>query len=156
MGRLADFFREQSITLDGQKKTKMLSLDRQFEEMETERDSLKAENLSLKAQVNPLQRDVDRLKNQIEGMQGKAAKGHLEEVESKILVTLSTIPGKRGANAPQIADAVGINETKAEYHLTKLVEANFVHAAYFYTSTPTEYRLGQLGREYLVKNDLLK
>lgn len=78
MARLADFFREQSITLDGQKKTKMLALDRQFDDMETERNSLKAENLKLKSQVNPLQRDVDRLKQQIQEMKDEAAANHVD------------------------------------------------------------------------------
>ena len=78
MGRIADFFREQSITLDGQKKTKMLSLDLQFEEMEAEITVLKSENLSLKAQVNPLQREVDRFKQKIE--QGKThIQGRMED-----------------------------------------------------------------------------
>ncbi len=73
MGRLADFFREQSIALAGQQKVKMLSLDREFEDMAAERDALKTENLHLKAEVNPLKRDIERMQNEVQRAKAAAA-----------------------------------------------------------------------------------
>lgn len=88
MGRFADFFREQSITLDGQKKVKMLSLDREFEDVEAERDRLKAENLHLRAQVKPLERDVDRLKERVE----KKETDGLDELTENMLLVIANNP----------------------------------------------------------------
>jgi len=63
MGKIADAIR--GCALPQQKTTKLLTLDREFEQMESKINVLEAKNLKLQAQVNPLQREIDRLKEQI-------------------------------------------------------------------------------------------
>ena len=147
MGRFADFFREQSITLAEQPKSKMLALDREFENLKAERDALKTQNLKLQAQVNPLQRDVERLKAEVE--KKSAQESHkLDETSEKMLLQIANGVHDRD---PLIA---GLSRAKGEYHLDVLIRSGLIdHSSLggmgsFYSATPE-------GRQYLADHDLL-
>lgn len=144
MGRLANFFSEQNIVLDGQKKQKMLSLDRQFVETETERDSLKTENLHLKAQVKPLEREVQRLQDQVKKI-GSQDHGRLDELAEKILLALANGEYDR----ERIFAPLNISKVKGDHLFDVLADRKLVNYEFGMT-TPTP-----LGRAYLVKHDLI-
>jgi len=144
MGRLADFFREQSITLDGQKKQKMISLDRQFVEMEVERDSLKTENLHLAAKVNPLEREIERLQNQVQKM-GSQNHGRLDEIAENILLALANGEYDR----ERIFAPLNISKVKGDHLFDVLTERKLVNYEFGMTTTTP------LGRAYLVKHGLI-
>src|SRR6267154_3786544 len=141
MGKFADFFREQSITLDGQKKVKMLSLDREFEEMKAERDRLKTENLHLRAQVEPLQRDVDRLKERVE--QNKTSE--LDELTEKMLQVIANNPE---LSKDELFSHFNLSEAKGDYHLDILRGKKFALYANYLTHS---HRATADGRAYLAK-----
>jgi DNA-binding MarR family transcriptional regulator len=149
MGKIADFFREQSIVLDGQKKTKMLSLDRQFEDMQAERDSLKAENLNLKAQVNPLQREVERLKNQVQ-TQGASVHG-LEQSEIDMLIFIGN---QKSSTSSDIAEGMGMHSVPVEHFLGRLLKKNYIVQQHV-PMLGAMYSLDDKGNAYLVDNKLV-
>lgn len=66
MGRIANIFSGQHITLSLQQQKQMLLLDQEFEALESKVKVLEAENLKLRAEVNPLKQKVDRLQKQVQ------------------------------------------------------------------------------------------
>lgn len=64
MGRVADFFKAQNISLAIQQRQQMLALDREFMEMESQIQELNSQCLKLQAQVHPLEREIERFKQQ--------------------------------------------------------------------------------------------
>lgn len=66
MGKIANLFSGQSITLSQQQLRQMLLLDQEFEALEAKVKVLEAENLKLRAEVNPLKQKVDRLQKQVQ------------------------------------------------------------------------------------------
>jgi len=150
MGRFADFFREQSISLDGQKKAKMLALDSEFEALESKVKILDAENLHLRAEVNPLKREVDGLKNQIERKGAQQSHERLDETSEKILLDVANGPGVK-------ADVIGnasLSRAKGELHFDILVKRGLLSQGLqamglsFYEATPE-------GRKYLADHKLI-
>jgi len=150
MGRLADFFREQTITLAGQQKAKMLSLDRQFEDVESERDSLKTENLNLKAQVKPLEREVERLKNQMEQKNAAQSHGKLDETSEKMLLDVANGSGVKA----DVINNAGLSRAKGEHHFDILLKRGLIAQGLqamglsFYSATAD-------GRKYLADHKLI-
>lgn len=149
MGRVADFFADNRITLDGQKQAKMVSLDRKCEDIEAERDRLKAENLHLQSEVNPLKREVDRLKEQIK--EQTAPSMSLDETEQTILEALSKFPR---TETDKIANALKLSPEAALFHLNELRNMKFVD--YNYDMGDQVWYLRQDGRAYLHRKGLLK
>jgi hypothetical protein len=151
MGRLADFFKEQSVPLAGQQKQKMLSLDREFEEMKAERDALKTENLHLKAQVNPLQRDIERLKDQIKQLEKEGATADEQPLDEKAQALLLAI-----AQRFHVSDGGGeaiIKGTRAlaAYYLGFLKERRLIRYIAANYTVDGRYVATQEGLEYLHK-----
>jgi len=146
MGKIAAFFREQNIPLAVQQKQKVLSLDAQFQQMETERDALKVENLHLKAQVNPLEREVERLKDQIQEMKDKAA-AHVEDALDEIAEALLVAIANSSYEFTEIqAAAVTGGPARASYYIGLLIKMKFIIQT---TAMPSAYGTRQKGLEYL-------
>ena len=143
MGRLADFFREQSIALDGQKKQKMLSLDREFVDMELRVQTTEAKLLKLAAEVNPLKRDVERLQNEIK-QTGSQDHTSLDEVAEKILLAVANGEYSR----ERIFSNLNVSKVKGD-HLFDILAERRLLIYEFGTTTATP-----LGRAYLIKHDL--
>lgn len=151
MGRVADFFREQSIPLGQQQRARMLSLDREFEELAAERDSLKVENLHLKAKVNPLERDIERLKNQLEQ---KPTPVH--DLEPNEVDIMKFVGEKKSVNAADIGKGLNMHSVQVEHHLGRLLKANYIGQTSVAASLiGVQYSLSDKGNAYLVKNNLV-
>lgn len=150
MGKVASLFREQKITLASQQQQQMLALDKEFDSLESGVTTLEAENLELRAEVDRLKQEVERLKNQIE--KSAAYHGELDDIEVKILQTLSSATGR--VIAMSLSMHLGISQTKAEYYLTELENAGFIQGTRLSAGQPTEYSLIELGREHLVRHNL--
>jgi chromosome segregation ATPase len=157
MGKVASFFREQKITLASQQQQQMLALDKEFDSLESKVTALEAENLELRAEVDRLKQEVERLKNQIE--KSAAYAGELDDIEVKILQTLSSATGR--VIAMSLAMHLGISQTKAEYYLAELENAGFIRGTLLSTGPrldtgqSPEYSLTELGREHLVRYNLM-
>lgn len=122
----------------------------ELEEMEKENASLKVEKAVLQSQVADLRQEIQR---RDEVIKKETSHGqHLEEVREKLLVALSA-GGK--LQADQLAQAVGIGEQLATFHLNEMKEARLVSAAMFYGGRPTVWSIAQEGRSYLVAHGLL-
>jgi len=145
MGKIADAIR--GIPLAQQKQTQLLTLDREFEQMESKIQSLEAENLKLRAQVNPLQRDVDRLKNQLEQQQSSSHKQPLDKESEGIIELLAKSDSRMYVE--EISEHLKIHPTKAKHLLNQLVEHGYVYVGYSIGSPPV-YSLAEAGQEYAV------
>lgn len=110
-------------------------------QLESEKQGFELDNLKLKEKMRDLEHQLAERHGQ-----------RLEEVREKLLIALS--PGQE-AIAAQIAQALGIGEQLATFHLEELAKTRFVSAARFYTGRPTIWKLAQDGRGYLVNHGLL-
>ena len=115
-----------------------------------ELEAMEKENAVLKSQVSDLRQEIQRRDNIIQ--KEKSHGQRLEEVREKLLVALSA-GGE--LQADQLAQAVGIGEQLATFHLNEMEEAGLVSAAMFYTGRPSLWRIAQKGRSYLVTHGLL-
>jgi predicted nuclease with TOPRIM domain len=149
MGRIAAFFREQNISLAQQQKAKMVSLDREFEEMEAEVQRLNTKVLHLEAKVNPLEREVERLKQQIEQKGASGSHDKLDEISEKML---SGIANGTGEKAKVIAMGGG-PPAKGEHHIDILVRRGLIFHEGF-GGMGSWYRATPEGRQYLADHNL--
>ena len=120
------------------------------------RVAAQAEAVALRVENEALKVENGQLKEKLRSLEGNIAKDHarpLEEVREKLLLALA--PGQEAVSA-QLAQALGIGEQLATFHLEELAKTRFVSAARFYTGRPTIWKLGQDGRGYLVAHGLLK
>lgn len=152
MGRVADFFREQNIPLAQQQRAKMVSLDRQVEELETKVQVLETENLHLKAEVNPLKQQVQRLEQKL---QEKAAGSVVQHKPEPIEVdVMKFIGNQRSVNSSDIQKGMGIHSVPCELYLGKLVEAGLIGGNHV-PMLGVMYSLTHNGNQYLVENKLV-
>jgi len=77
----------------------------------------------------------------------------LEDIMEQILLLLSN-SGDSNPTSSQIANELGMNKTKTEYYLNRLIEKDYVYDLLFMGS-PAEYCLNDDGKAYLVENDLI-
>ncbi len=118
--------------------------------LKSENAALRSENEVLKSQVVNLRQEIQRRDDVI---QKKETHGqHLEEAIEKLLVALSA-GGE--LQADQLAQALGIGEQLATFHLNEMEKVRLVSAAMFYTGRPSLWRIAQEGRSYLVAHGLL-
>lgn len=167
MGRVSDFIREQGITLDGQKRTKMLALDDKVTAIEQERDALKAENLELRAQVKPLERENERLKERVKEQVAQPKEKsvvqdeRLGDLEETIMSYMDAMGSRENRTLRKIADAMRhidlgeeISETKVEVCLHRLEkQREYVEKVPNYEG-PTYWSLKMRGKEYLLRWNL--
>ena len=123
----------------------------------SELEAMEKENAALKAKVNVLEAENVNLRQEIQRrddtIQKEETHGqHLEEVREKLLVALSA---GRELQADQLAQALGIGEQLATFHLNEMKEVRLVSAVMFYTGRPSLWRIAQEGRSYLVAHGLL-
>ena len=127
---------------------RMLLVSEQRGAAQAEAVALRAENEALKFENSQLKEQLRRLGSDIVQKHGQ----HLEEVRERLLVALSA---GEGLQANQLAQAVGIGEQLATFHLNEMKKTRLVSAAMFYTGRPTIWSIGQEGRSYLVTHGLL-
>jgi len=150
MGRLADFFREQNITLAGQQKTKMLSLDREFEQMEAKLNVLESENLKLQAEVNPLKRQIDRMQDQVQRAEADLAARN-EKLDEKAEALLVAIAHAHHVSEGRAETIVKGTRARAEYYLGLLKERRLIRYSGANYTVDGRYVATQEGLEYLQK-----
>jgi hypothetical protein len=79
----------------------------------------------------------------------------LSEHEVKILMLLSEFRSRRdGLVLPDFSGRLDISDTKAEYYLDKLQDSNLIRVS-LQVGGPIFYHLDEVGRAYLVENDLV-
>lgn len=110
-------------------------------QLESEKQGFELQNLKLKEKIRNLEEKLVERHGQ-----------RLEEVREKLLVVLSA-GGE--LQADQLAQAVGIGEQLATFHLNEMKEVRLVSAAMFYTGRPSLWCIAQEGRSYLVTHGLL-
>jgi predicted HTH transcriptional regulator len=74
-----------------------------------------------------------------------------EEIEIKIMTFLSKT---EQGTIRDVAKILQISETKADYHLSQMEEAELLHGSYSYIDETT-FSLAQKGRAFLVKKGLV-
>jgi predicted RNase H-like nuclease (RuvC/YqgF family) len=151
MGKISEFFAEQSIPLAGEQRKKMVALDRKFVEMETEIQALKTENLHLKAQVNPLQRQVDQLRDEVQRIQEKATRETEQPLDEKALALLLAIA--QGFHVAEKGGETIIKGTRAlaAYYLGFLKEKRLIRYIAANYTVDGRYAATQEGLKYLHK-----
>jgi len=144
MGWLTDLMRE-SPALDVARERLALAQEKY--------DAVYAENDILKRQLADAEADMAALKSRLAELEGKPP-GALEPVEEDILKLLGQGDG-RELTVSQIATHLGINKTKADYHVVKLCDDDYLGFPLIMGGGEPEIYVQQRGREYLVKNDLI-
>lgn len=151
MGRIADFFREQSIPLAQQQRAKMISLDREVEELESKVKVLETENLHLKAEVNPLKREIERLKNQ---MESKGASAGVHTLEPTEIEMMKFIGNRKGCTADDICKGMELHSVPVEHFLGRLLKSKYLDQSHV-PMVGAWYALSDKGNAYLVEKQLV-
>lgn len=151
MGKVARFFQDQKIALAPQQEQHMLALDGEFGALESKVTVLEAQNEELRAGMDFLKQEVEQLKNQME--RTATYDGGLDNLEVRILQILSSARGR--VIAMSVSMDLGISETKADYYLSELQSAGFIQGTRRAAGQPAEYSLTELGREHLVRHNLV-
>ena len=150
MGKIADAIRSMSISLPQQDKKKLLTLDREFAEMESKIQTLETQNLHLQAKVNPLEREVQGLKKEKE-KNAAQSHGRLDDLSEKILIEVAN---SSSVASEQLIQHLEISPAKGNHHFDILEERQFVRAVGG-SSEGTEFVATTEGRKYLAHHDLL-
>lgn len=111
-----------------------------------QRIALMTENAELKKQIATLQKEIEKSNTPQPNSIDK-----LSEEAQKVLLLLTK---HTDITAAQISHNISLELTRTEYWLGILADANFVCASYSIMDDTT-YSIGQNGREYLVKNNLI-
>lgn len=152
MGKISDAFKDTTLPIETKKK--VIALDKEFSEQQSQIQVLESANLKLQAEVNPLKREIERLNNQIQGVHSQ----RLDKTAEEILVFISR---HENFTAPQVAQATGVSEQLATYHLEELKKHELIDAQYtmgndFTGARPrTSWHIKQPGRAYLVSHKLI-
>ena len=115
---------------------------------------LEAENKTLSLNLEQAKVEIQNLKKLTEQSHGV----HLEEVKEKILLAVEK---NQGATNQQIAQAAGVSETVATFHLEELKKAKMVRDSHIMGSDwsgsagRTEWSIAQDGRGYLIAHGLV-
>ncbi|MGI9068370.1 MAG: hypothetical protein ACR2HX_18445 [Pyrinomonadaceae bacterium] len=135
MSLLADILRE--IPLSTVLREKIATIDAENAALQTENAILKDHLREAKAQTTQLSKEIDRLTHIDE---------NLDEIEVALLRALTN---KSVHEIEQLAGIVGSDLTRVEYHLEKLIAADYVSVPPPIIAGPTWY-LEHKGREYLI------
>jgi len=141
MSLLADILRE--IPLSTVLREKIATIDAENAALQTENAILKDDLREAKAQTTQLSKEIDRLTHIDE---------NLDEIEVALLRALTN---KSVHEIEQLAGIVGSDLTRVEYHLEKLIAADYVSVPPPIIAGPTWYYLEHKGREYLIKRNLI-
>jgi DNA-binding PadR family transcriptional regulator len=151
VGKVADFFRDQSVPLGQQQKAKMLSLDREFVELESKVRILEADNLKLRAEVNPLKKEVGRLENKVQQKDAPLAHNP-DETEIEVM---KFIGDKRSTTASDIQSGLKIHSVVTEHCLGRLLKSDFIEQSRV-PLVGAMYSLTNRGNAYLVEKKLVQ
>jgi hypothetical protein len=151
VGKIADAIRGMALPI--QNKTKLLTLDDEFSEMEAEIQTLKAQNLSLQAKVNPLEREIQRLKDDIKKYAASTDHDKLDRWLEKILIEIANhgpLTREHQTKPPRLSTA------RLAHYFDILVEKGFIEIVPpLFKRKGTWFAATVKGRKYLARHDLL-
>lgn len=133
---------------------KYAALEQKLADSELRAKQLESDNQALRSDLQEAKVEIQNLKKLTE----KSHSDRLEEVKEKILLLVSNRPDLTGQ---QIAQAVGVGETVAIFHLEELLAAQMVRDSYTMGSPITGakgkrmWAIIQAGRSYLIKHALI-
>lgn len=113
---------------------------------------LAAENQQLKTENQNLKTENTQLKKKIQIYEKPTHDNLLDENKIKLLIFLSKQQDR--LTADDIAQALNINPQVVTFHLEELEKYHMVHGAW-YTGAPSDWKLVQEGRRYLIENKLI-
>jgi len=148
MGKIANLFNEQKISLPIEQRKQMLALDREFDELESKVTTLNSECLHLRAQVEPLKKQVERLQHQLE----KQGTGD-HDLEQNEIEMMKFIGNKQGTSK-DIREGMNLHPVTAEHYLGKLLKAGYLEQSQV-PMVGAWYALTDKGNAYLVKKNLV-
>jgi predicted nuclease with TOPRIM domain len=151
MGRISTFFSSQHITLAQEQKRQMLSLDSEFENMQTEIQTLKSENLRLQSQVNPLEREVNKLQQQVEKMRAEShSSDKLDDMAEQLL--LAVAHAEECFFISDVYSTIG-SVAKSNLYIGLLRKKHFIIQSDTYPEAG--YKALQAGLEYLSNRNMI-
>ena len=134
----------------------MLTLDREFEDMEAKIQVLESEKLHLQSEVGPLKRQVDQLQEKIQRIEAKAAatvRKPLEEKAEKLLLAIANSGNFPDRNVP--ATIGSAKRAEADYYIGVLRNRHYIKSPFNYTAHTTTHVATHSGLEYLHEKGLL-
>jgi chromosome segregation ATPase len=148
MGLITDLLKD--IPLSAVLREKMASAEQKYAALDTENAILKDDKRELQVRVMELERQVGDLKQEIEKLTHVG--DDLDEVE---ILLLRALTSPEISTPEQMVGIAGSNLTRVQYHLHRLVEANYVFYGPVGTGIPGPLHcyLTHEGREYLIKRD---
>lgn len=108
------------------------------------------DSLSMKAELEGVLSSISTGSSG-EAQPALASASTLEEEEARILVLLTEAGGNR-LTSDEVARHAEIHPERAKYRLERLEKQGYIHGAHFYTGQPSQYRLAELGRKFLIDN----
>ena len=118
--------------------------------------SLESENVALKSQLQSAKSVAVCLRNELAKLGQKEQPAgptvRLEDMRERILVLLSA---SEGLAEQQVAQAVGVGQQVARFHLQELQAAGMVRGLPRVGQSSTEWRLNPTGTQYLVVTGLV-
>lgn len=115
--------------------------------------SLEQENAALLRQNRQLKVENENFKKQPQIAQ--PASDELDEICSKMLVTLANYNGRDGITNHELIQHLGLQKAKGDYHFDQLVKRKFVHTSSGVMGRGMFYHVTSAGRDYMAKKGLL-
>jgi|SRR5215213_8211826 len=127
------------------------NLQEKLRTLEAKYAAAETENAILKDDKRQLGAETKRLKDEIKSL---THTDDLHETEIKILVRLADERAKKTDEA--LRSYLQLSKARFDYFLHSLSEKEYIdYDGSYYSPEPGEYYLSQIGREYLIKNDLI-
>jgi chromosome segregation ATPase len=127
-------------------------LQRQIDQLEKEKSDLKDEIASLKDDLRQANAKSKSLRDEVQRL---TAIEDLDDTEKRILVIVAEA-GDVIIEDELLVIFEGLSNTRLQYHLDRLNQRNFIYASQSGITKPTVWHLAQPGREYLVRNNLIR
>jgi regulator of replication initiation timing len=137
-------------------------LREKLKDVEAEVAKLRTESQTLREQLESKTKEATALTDQVQVLTERlvpTGASKLHEIEERLLLMLADHDELREDVAAQLAQA---GRQVVVYHFEELRRRNFVHASHYAGSDwsgdapRTEWSLGHVGREYLIRRGLLK
>lgn len=134
------------------------------EQLRTNNDALKESNELLREKVEALKAQVQDWMGRAESADKRAtdaeaaapkATARLEEKPEAVIQALAGLGGA-SANNRVLAQKLGLHQTECDHYIDTLENANYVYKIYHNSVQGSSVFLAEAGREYAVKNGLLR
>ena len=147
---LSTVLKEKISLLEQEHEKKITTIEVANSELQAQIKILDAQKTNLETQLQDARRKTEQIQKQLvqnaDGFQ-------IDETVKQILVFLAG----ESEYLPQsyLADRLQMHSTRLEYYIAEMENLGYVHGIHSYMADESTYRIGQKGREYVVKNGLL-